>query len=69
MSDQCLSFLFWEKNILFICHYILTGHGKDKPWKCMACDKAYIGKAGLARHYRLAPDHGKDDENFKDIGT
>jgi hypothetical protein len=45
---------------------LLGPHGKSKPWKCRLCEKAYIGKAGLARHYRLNPEHGKDDENFKE---
>ncbi|RUS70198.1 hypothetical protein EGW08_022042 [Elysia chlorotica] len=31
---------------------------KPKNHKCQTCDKSYIGQAGLARHYRLNPDHG-----------
>ncbi|XP_005093102.1 uncharacterized protein LOC101849909 [Aplysia californica] len=33
------------------------GAGKPKNHKCQTCDKSYIGQAGLARHYRLNPDH------------
>jgi len=34
-----------------------VGHWKHN--KCETCEKRYIGKAGLARHYRLNPTHGQ----------
>lgn len=34
---------------------------KPKNWKCITCEKAYIGRAGLARHLRLNPSHGSID--------
>uniref|UniRef100_A0A8C4Q746 C2H2-type domain-containing protein n=1 Tax=Eptatretus burgeri TaxID=7764 RepID=A0A8C4Q746_EPTBU len=39
-----------------------TGHlsytSKPKNFRCQNCDKSYIGRGGLARHYRLNPTHG-----------
>lgn len=35
---------------------------KSKGYKCATCDKAYIGKGGLARHYRLNPTHGTSED-------
>ncbi|XP_030130879.4 zinc finger protein 839 isoform X3 [Taeniopygia guttata] len=32
---------------------------KPKTFKCQTCEKSYIGKGGLARHYKLNPDHGQ----------
>ncbi|KAM4898136.1 zinc finger protein 839 [Sylvia borin] len=32
---------------------------KPKSFKCQTCEKSYIGKGGLARHYKLNPDHGQ----------
>ncbi|XP_005047674.1 PREDICTED: zinc finger protein 839 isoform X2 [Ficedula albicollis] len=32
---------------------------KPKTFKCQTCEKSYIGKGGLARHYKLNPDHGE----------
>lgn len=37
------------------------GTSKAKHWKCDSCEKSYIGRAGLARHYKLKPDHGHLD--------
>ncbi|XP_061468179.1 zinc finger protein 839 isoform X2 [Rhineura floridana] len=34
---------------------------KPKLFKCQSCKKSYIGKGGLARHYKLNPDHGKEE--------
>nr|XP_033808582.1 zinc finger protein 839 isoform X2 [Geotrypetes seraphini] len=34
---------------------------KPKTFKCEACEKSYIGRGGLARHYKLNPGHGKVD--------
>ncbi|KAG1972505.1 proteoglycan 4 [Pimephales promelas] len=33
---------------------------RDKSFKCDTCDKAYIGVAGLNRHYKLNPTHDKN---------
>ncbi|KAK6478807.1 zinc finger protein 839-like isoform X1 [Huso huso] len=30
-----------------------------KAFKCETCEKAYIGRGGLSRHYRLNPPHGQ----------
>uniref|UniRef100_A0A8B9RW44 Zinc finger protein 839 n=1 Tax=Accipiter nisus TaxID=211598 RepID=A0A8B9RW44_9AVES len=32
---------------------------KPKTFKCQTCEKSYIGKGGLARHYKLNPGHGQ----------
>ncbi|KAM7109980.1 zinc finger protein 839 isoform 3-T3 [Ciconia maguari] len=32
---------------------------KPKMFKCQTCEKSYIGKGGLARHYKLNPGHGQ----------
>ncbi|XP_045187149.2 uncharacterized protein LOC123545005 [Mercenaria mercenaria] len=34
---------------------------KPKRWKCITCEKAYIGRAGLGRHLKLNPSHGSID--------
>ncbi|XP_015925151.1 serine-rich adhesin for platelets isoform X1 [Parasteatoda tepidariorum] len=31
---------------------------KPRKYSCVVCDKAYIGRGGLSRHYRLNPGHG-----------
>lgn len=33
---------------------------RDKAFKCETCEKAYIGVAGLSRHYKLNPTHDKN---------
>ncbi|XP_015720922.1 zinc finger protein 839 isoform X2 [Coturnix japonica] len=44
------------KDALFNCsNYNL----KPKMFKCQTCEKSYIGKGGLARHYKLNPGHGQ----------
>ncbi|XP_028914741.1 zinc finger protein 839 [Ornithorhynchus anatinus] len=32
---------------------------RPKAFKCQLCEKSYIGKGGLARHYKLNPSHGQ----------
>ncbi|XP_067411133.1 zinc finger protein 839 [Emydura macquarii macquarii] len=32
---------------------------KPKMFRCQTCEKSYIGKGGLARHYKLNPGHGQ----------
>ncbi|KAM4664742.1 zinc finger protein 839 [Discoglossus pictus] len=32
---------------------------KPKLFHCDTCDKSYIGRGGLSRHYKLFPDHGQ----------
>ncbi|XP_010605671.1 zinc finger protein 839, partial [Fukomys damarensis] len=32
---------------------------RPRAFQCPACDKAYIGQGGLARHWRLNPGHGQ----------
>ncbi|KAK3608566.1 hypothetical protein CHS0354_042551 [Potamilus streckersoni] len=32
---------------------------KQRNYRCEICGKAYIGQAGLGRHYRMFPSHGK----------
>ncbi|XP_062974561.1 zinc finger protein 839 [Elgaria multicarinata webbii] len=34
---------------------------RPKLFKCQRCEKSYIGKGGLARHYKLNPDHGQQE--------
>ena len=41
---------------------------KPKKFKCDKCEKAYIGAAGLARHYRLNPDHGNPEAVLPTMG-
>ncbi|KFO74860.1 Zinc finger protein 839, partial [Cuculus canorus] len=36
-----------------------TYNPKPKMFKCQTCEKSYIGKGGLARHYKLNPGHGQ----------
>lgn len=31
---------------------------RPKAFQCQSCEKSYIGKGGLARHFRLHPGHG-----------
>ncbi|XP_053553409.1 zinc finger protein 839 isoform X2 [Bombina bombina] len=31
---------------------------KPKLFRCESCEKAYIGRGGLSRHYKFFPDHG-----------
>uniref|UniRef100_A0A2K5E9Q6 Zinc finger protein 839 n=1 Tax=Aotus nancymaae TaxID=37293 RepID=A0A2K5E9Q6_AOTNA len=31
---------------------------RPKSFKCQTCEKSYIGKGGLARHFKLNPGHG-----------
>ncbi|XP_062945527.1 zinc finger protein 839 isoform X2 [Cynocephalus volans] len=32
---------------------------RPKAFKCQTCEKSYIGKGGLARHFKLNPSHGQ----------
>lgn len=32
---------------------------RPKAFRCQTCEKAYIGKGGLARHFKLNPGHGQ----------
>nr|XP_024204698.1 zinc finger protein 839 isoform X2 [Pan troglodytes] len=34
---------------------------RPKSFKCQTCEKSYIGKGGLARHFKLNPGHGQLD--------
>nr|XP_056707258.1 zinc finger protein 839 [Euleptes europaea] len=36
---------------------------RPKLFKCQNCEKSYIGKGGLARHYKLNPDHGPQESS------
>uniref|UniRef100_A0ACB8G646 Uncharacterized protein n=1 Tax=Sphaerodactylus townsendi TaxID=933632 RepID=A0ACB8G646_9SAUR len=36
---------------------------RPKLFKCQTCEKSYIGKGGLARHYKLNPDHGPQESS------
>ena len=56
LAAQCVM-----QSVLCTVHQLLSGSGKPKNWKCERCEKAYIGRAGLARHYRMKPGHGKMD--------
>ncbi|XP_077179852.1 zinc finger protein 839 isoform X2 [Paroedura picta] len=41
----------------------LTYDLRPKLFKCQTCEKSYIGKGGLARHYKLNPDHGPQESS------
>ncbi|XP_055950366.1 uncharacterized protein LOC129984501 [Argiope bruennichi] len=41
---------------------------KQRNYACQKCPKAYIGKGGLSRHYRLNPSHGSMQEG-EDVST
>ena len=53
----------------FIFHHFATGTNiatvKEKKHKCSKCDKSYIGKAGLARHHRLNPEHSDQPQEVE----
>ncbi|KAM6202694.1 zinc finger protein 839 [Rhynchocyon petersi] len=34
---------------------------RPKTFKCQTCEKSYIGKGGLARHFKLNPSHGQPE--------
>ncbi|XP_063145079.1 zinc finger protein 839 [Candoia aspera] len=36
---------------------------RPKLFKCQNCEKSYIGKGGLSRHYRLNPGHGQQESS------
>ncbi|XP_036284899.1 zinc finger protein 839 isoform X1 [Pipistrellus kuhlii] len=36
-----------------------SGSLRPRAFRCQACGKSYIGKGGLARHFRLQPGHGQ----------
>ncbi|NWW52503.1 ZN839 protein, partial [Pedionomus torquatus] len=40
---------------------------KPKTFKCQTCEKSYIGKGGLARHYKLNPGHGQLESSSQKI--
>ena len=48
---------------MLVSIYLASGVDSIKPkkWKCVTCNKAYIGRAGLGRHLRLNPSHGSID--------
>ncbi|XP_068110737.1 zinc finger protein 839 [Hyperolius riggenbachi] len=37
---------------------------KNSLFQCQTCEKSYMGKGGLFRHYRLYPAHGQMDQSF-----
>lgn len=37
---------------------------KNSLFQCQKCEKSYMGKGGLFRHYRLYPTHGQMDPSF-----
>lgn len=50
---------------MIINDLFISGLGSTKPknFKCEHCQKSYIGRAGLSRHYTLNPTHGQMDES------
>ncbi|KAI1237590.1 hypothetical protein IHE44_0013670 [Lamprotornis superbus] len=40
---------------------------KPRTFKCQTCEKSYIGRGGLARHYKLNPDHGQLESSSQKI--
>lgn len=59
---QNCKFIFYHL-IHFNIYVFSTGNGKPKTYKCETCEKAYIGRGGLARHFRLNPTHGKMEDD------
>ncbi|CAH1791620.1 unnamed protein product [Owenia fusiformis] len=47
-------------------HHPGFGSSKKKPWKCEKCEKCYIGRGGLARHYRMTG-HGHLEEDPAEV--
>ncbi|XP_057587192.1 zinc finger protein 839 isoform X3 [Hippopotamus amphibius kiboko] len=45
----------WGKQALF---HLPSCSLRPKMFKCQTCEKSYIGKGGLARHFKLNPGHG-----------
>ncbi|XP_054714751.1 uncharacterized protein LOC129224336 [Uloborus diversus] len=41
---------------------------KQRNYSCSSCSKAYIGRGGLSRHYRLNPSHGSMPDG-EDVST
>ncbi|KAK3094116.1 hypothetical protein FSP39_024302 [Pinctada imbricata] len=41
---------------------VVTGTTKPRRYQCLTCEKRYIGKGGLNRHYRIFPSHGTPDD-------
>ncbi|KAM3919109.1 zinc finger protein 839 [Leptodactylus fuscus] len=37
---------------------------KNSLFQCQTCEKSYMGKGGLSRHYRLYPSHGQMEPQF-----
>ncbi|XP_056401366.1 zinc finger protein 839 [Hyla sarda] len=37
---------------------------KNSLFQCQTCEKSYMGKGGLSRHYRLYPSHGQMEPPF-----
>ncbi|GBM71703.1 hypothetical protein AVEN_195443-1 [Araneus ventricosus] len=42
---------------------------KQRNYACQKCPKAYIGKGGLSRHYRLNPSHGTDENSSSSLAS
>nr|XP_032633280.1 zinc finger protein 839 isoform X2 [Chelonoidis abingdonii] len=42
---------------------------KPKMFKCQTCEKSYIGKGGLARHYKLNPGHGQLESSQQKVSV
>ncbi|XP_075049036.1 zinc finger protein 839 [Mixophyes fleayi] len=41
---------------------------KNTLFQCQTCEKSYMGKGGLSRHYRLYPSHGQLESPFVSDG-
>ncbi|KAG9481876.1 hypothetical protein GDO78_010875 [Eleutherodactylus coqui] len=41
---------------------------KNALFQCQTCEKSYMGKGGLSRHYRLYPSHGQMETPFVSDG-
>ena len=54
--------------ILSLFLHVDTSSLKPKKWKCITCEKAYIGRAGLGRHLKLYPSHGTLDPESEEMG-
>ena len=63
--NLCLS-----EGLSFLDLMFFSGISSHKPkkWKCVTCEKAYIGRAGLCRHLKLYPSHGRLDPDSEEMG-
>ncbi|XP_032090463.1 zinc finger protein 839 isoform X2 [Thamnophis elegans] len=57
-DDEC-------NKVKEVCELFNTFNNDLRPklFKCQNCEKSYIGKGGLSRHYRINPGHGHQESS------